>query len=178
MPELDFHDLDQVGTAERMEDDDLVDAVQELGSEMRLQGMRDCVTRYVGCLSTQPQLTTQVGGHDDQCVAKIHRATLTIRQAAIIQQLQQHIEYIRVSLLDFIEQNHAVRAAAHRFGQLAAFLVADVPRRRSNQTADGVFLLVFAHIDPDHGPFIVKHEFGQGTRQFGLAHTGRAQEDE
>jgi len=53
MPELDVHDLDQVFAAERMEDDDLVDAVQELGSEMRLQGMRDRVARYTGCPPTQ-----------------------------------------------------------------------------------------------------------------------------
>ena len=91
--------------------------------------------------------------------------------------MQQHIEYIRVSLFDFIEQDHTVRAAANRFGQLAAFLVADVSWRRSNQAADGVLFLVFAHIDADHGVFIIEHEFGQGARQFGLAYTGRAEED-
>ena len=41
MPELDIYDPGQVGAAERMEDDNLIDAVQELGAEMRLQGMRD-----------------------------------------------------------------------------------------------------------------------------------------
>ncbi len=48
MPQLDFHDLHQVFAAERMEDDDLVDAVQELRSEMRLQDLRDRVARYDG----------------------------------------------------------------------------------------------------------------------------------
>ena len=41
-----------------------------------------------------------------------------------------------------------------------------------------MFFLVFAHINADHGAFIVEHEFSQGACQFGLSHTGRAQEDE
>ena len=44
MPKLDFHHLDQVVPAERMENDDLVDAVQELRAEMRLQDFRDGIT--------------------------------------------------------------------------------------------------------------------------------------
>src|SRR5664280_1353981 len=142
-----------------MEDDDLVDAVQELGAEMCLQDLCDSVARYIGCFSAQPKFAAKVGGHDDQCIAKIHCSTLSIRQSAIIQQLQQHVKYVRVSLFDLIEQDHAVWAATHGFGQLAAFLVANVPRRCSDQTADGMFFLVFAHIDPDHGAFIIEHEF-------------------
>ncbi len=85
MPQLNFHNMHQVCTAECMEDDDLIDTVQELGSEMRLQSMRDRIAHAVDFLSTHPQFTAQVGGRDDQRVAKIYRATLTIRQTAIIQ---------------------------------------------------------------------------------------------
>ncbi len=40
VPELDLNDLRQVLAAKRMENDDLVDAVQELGPEVCLQDMR------------------------------------------------------------------------------------------------------------------------------------------
>ena len=97
MPELDVHNVDQVGMAERMEDDDLVDAVQELGAEMRLQDPCYHVARYNTRLPAQPQLTTKVGGNDDQWVPKIHRAALTIHQVYNIQQLMQHWEFLGVS---------------------------------------------------------------------------------
>ena len=54
MPELDFNDLFQISAAERMKDDDLVDAIQELGSKVLLQGMRDGVARNVGAPSAKP----------------------------------------------------------------------------------------------------------------------------
>ena len=36
-------------------------------------------------------------------------------------------------LLDFVEQHHAVRPAADLLGELAAFFVTDVARRRADQ---------------------------------------------
>ncbi len=39
----------------------------------------------------------------------------------------------------------------HRFGELAAFLVADIARRRADQAGDGVLLHELAHVDAHHG---------------------------
>ena len=39
-------------------------------------------------------------------------------------------------------------------------------------------LPVLAHVDADHGPGVVEQELGQGPGQLGLAHPGRAQEEE
>src|SRR2546422_5996401 len=54
---------------------------------------------------------------------------LPICEPALVQDLEQHVEDIRVGLLDLVEQHDGVRPAAHRLRQLPAFLVADVDRK-------------------------------------------------
>ena len=83
-----------------------------------------------------------------------------------------------MGFLDFVEQNHGVGLAPYGFGQLSAFVVAYISRRCSDESADGVFLLIFAHVDSGHHVFIVKQIFGEGFCQFCLADTGGAEEDE
>ena len=103
---------------------------------------------------------------------------MPIGQAAIVQQLQQHVEDFVVRLLDLVEQHHAVRPPAHRLGQLTAFVVADVTRRRADQARDRVLLLILAHVDAHHRVFVVEQEFRQRFGQLGLAHARRAEEHE
>ncbi len=83
-----------------------------------------------------------------------------------------------VGLFDFVEQHHRVGPAADGFGQLAAFLVADVAGRRADQARDGVLLLVLRHVDANHGALVVEQELGQGAGQLGFADAGGAEEDE
>src|SRR6266851_2526358 len=77
-----------------------------------------------------------------------------------------------------VEQHHAVGPAADRLGELAALLVAHVARRRADQPGDRVLLAVLAHVDPDHGPLVVKEELGERLGQLGLADAGRPEEQE
>ena len=81
-------------------------------------------------------------------------------------------------LLDLVEQYHPVGAAADRLGQLAAFLEADVARRRADQSGDGVLFLVFAHVQAHHRVLVVEEETRQRARQFRLTDAGGAQEHE
>ena len=53
------------------------------------------------------------------------------------------------------------RAGGGRFGQSAAFFVADVARRSADQAGHGVLLHEFAHVDAHHRVFIVEEELGQ-----------------
>ena len=53
-------------------------------------------------------------------------------KAAILQDLQQQILNVAVCLFNLVKQHHAVWAAAHGLGQLAALLVADIARRRAH----------------------------------------------
>ncbi len=41
-----------------------------------------------------------------------------------------------------------------------------------------MLLLVLAHVDAHHGALVIEEELGQGAGQLGLAHPGRAEEDE
>ena len=92
--------------------------------------------------------------------------------------MQQHIENIRMRLFDFVEQDHAVRFAAHRFRQIAAFIVADVAGRRTDQARDRMLLHEFRHVDTNQVLFRIKHEFGKRLAEFSLADAGRAEKHE
>jgi hypothetical protein len=105
-------------------------------------------------------------------------AALAVGQPAVVEHLQQDVEDVRVRLLHLVEQHDGVRPAAHRLGQLAAGLVADVAGRRADQPGDRVLLAVLAHVDAGDGPLVVEQELGQRLGQLGLADTGRAEEQE
>ena len=83
-----------------------------------------------------------------------------------------------MGLLDLVQQDDGVGAAADLFGELAAFLVAHVARRRTDQAAHGELLHVLAHVYADQGVLGVEEVAGQFLGQLGLAHAGGAQEDE
>ena len=92
--------------------------------------------------------------------------------------LEEEVEHVRVRLLDLVEQDEAVRRAAHRLGELPALVVADVPRRRPRQPAHRVRLHVLAHVEPHHGVLRAVVRRGDRLRELGLAHARRPGEDE
>ena len=117
-----------------------------------------------------------VAGHDDDGVLEIHRAPLPVRQPAVIEHLQQHVEHVGMRLLDLVKQHHRIGPAPHRLAQLAAFLVTDVTRRRADEPRDGVFLHVFAHVYPHHGVLVVEQKFRQRAGSLGFAHARSGRE--
>ena len=144
--------------------------------------IRKCNLRrftVLGASRTQAELLgTQVRGHQNQGVLEVHRTALAVRQTSIVKHLQQRIEHVRMRLLDFIEQNHAVRMRTHSFGQLAAFFVPHVSRRSTDQTAYAMLFHIFAHVDTDKRVFAIEKFHSQSLRQFRLTHARRAQEEE
>ena len=111
-------------------------------------------------------------------VGEVDRAALAVGQATVVHELQQHVEHVRVRLLDLVEQHHRVRPAAHRLGELAALVVADVARRRADEARHRVLLHVLAHVDADHRPLVVEQEVGERAGELGLADARRAEEQE
>ncbi len=83
-----------------------------------------------------------------------------------------------MSLLDFVEQDNRIRFATYGFGKLATLIVAHVSRRRSDQTAHGVLLLILGHINTSHHILVIEEVIGQSLCQFGFTDTGSTQEDE
>ena len=94
-----------------------VDAVQKLGPEMRpddLHDLRVDSRRILALLLQHQQISAEIGGHDDQDVAKINRPPLPIGQTAIVEHLQQDVEDVGMRLLDLIEENDLIGPAADR----------------------------------------------------------------
>ena len=101
-----------------VEHDDLVDTVQELGAEglaqLRHNGVLDaCKPLLLGALgrltaAVKAQrrvgggniLGPHVGGHDDDGVLEVHPAALGVGDNAVLQNLQQDVENIRMQILD------------------------------------------------------------------------------
>ena len=160
--ELELDDLADLLAGQRLELDDLVDPVEELGPE-RLAHRR---------------LVRHVRGHDQHRVPEVDGAALPVGQAPVVEHLEQDVEHLGMRLLDLVEQDDRVRAAPNGLGQLAALLEADVARRRADEPRDRVLLLVLGHVQPDHGAVVVEHELGERARELGLPHSGRAEEDE
>ena len=168
--------------------DNVVQTVQELGAELALEQLVNSVSGLVGQLVAavgaalfqilQNQVGAQVRRQDDDGVLEVHRAALAVGNAAIVQHLQQDIEHVRVGLFDLIEQHNAVGVAAHGLGQLAALLIADVSRRRTDQTRDAEFLHILGHVDTDHVLLVVKQGLRQRLGQLGLADARGAEEQE
>src|ERR1700677_3525597 len=130
--------------AERSEHHNVVDAVQKLRTEkfaQRAHGLLAGLFRvFAGQLEDGRR--ARIGSHDDHRVAEIDGAAFAVGQAALIENLQQYVEDIGMRFLDFIEQHHRVRTAAHLFGKLSTLFVAHVARRGADHAGHGVLFHV------------------------------------
>ncbi|MNI81856.1 hypothetical protein D3C73_1385100 [compost metagenome] len=83
-----------------------------------------------------------------------------------------------MGLFHLVQQHDGIWLAAYRFGELAAFLIADITRRRTDKTGNAVLLHILRHINADHAVFAVKERYRQRFCQLRLPYPGRAQEQE
>src|SRR5690606_31138031 len=98
------HALD-ISQRQRREDNYLVDPVEEFRAEGIADGFFDFLvignSFGIGRLDEAKRaapphkIGPQIAGHDDDRIAEVHRAALTIRHTAIFQDLQQRVPYIR-----------------------------------------------------------------------------------
>ncbi len=179
--ELDLDDPAHLAPLKTVEQDDLVDAVQELRPEMPPHHSHHLLAhgrRVLAFRLIHQKLRTEVRGHDDQRVAEIDGTALAIGQAAVVEHLQQDVEHVGMRFLDLVEQHHLVRPAPHRFGERAALVIADIARRRADQPRDRVLLHVFGHVETNHRGLVVEEILRERLGQLGLADAGGAQEHE
>ena len=90
-----------------------------------------------------------VRGHDDDGVLEIDGIAEAVGQMPIFKDLQQDVVHIRMGLFDFVEQNDGVRIPLYTLGKLAAFLIADIPWRRSDQLRHRMLFHELRHVEPD-----------------------------
>ena len=98
--------------------------------------------------------------------------------SAFIHDLEERGVDVGMGLLDLVEEDDRVGAAADLLGQLAAFLVADVAGRSTDESRDVVLLHVLGHVDLDQGVGVAEHELGEGLGQHRLSAFGRTGEAE
>ena len=124
----------------------------------------------------QNGLAGNVAGQDDDAVGEVHRPALAVRDAAVVQHLEQHVEHFGMGFLHLVQQDHRIGLAPYGLRELAPFLVTHVAGRRANESGYGMALHIFRHVEPHNGGLVVKELLRQGFAQFRLAHAGGAQE--
>src|SRR5580704_11785932 len=90
--ELDVDDLAHILATEAMEEDDFIDAVQELGPEMPAHDAHHFLLdrlRVLALAQIDEVFGAEVGGHDDEHIAEIDRPPLTVSEPPVVEHLQQ-----------------------------------------------------------------------------------------
>ena len=179
LAELQVDDAPDLGLGERVEDHDVVDAVQELGAEVLPQLLRHLRLgrRPLPAAVLQDEVAPDVRRHHDHAVAEVDRAALAVGEAPVVEDLQQDVEHVGVRLLDLVEEDDGVRPPAHGLRELPALLEADVARRRADEARHGVLLHVLRHVEPHHRLLVVEQELGQGAGRLRLPHARGPEED-
>ena len=93
----------------------------------------------------------EVAGHDDDRVAEVDDAPLTVRQPAVVEDLEEELVELPRGLLDLVDEDDRVRLAANVLRELTALVVADVARGSTDETRNRVLLRVLRAVDTDHG---------------------------
>jgi hypothetical protein len=81
-----------------------------------------------------------------------------------------------MSLFDFIQQDDGIRRPLHALGKLAAFFVAHISRRRTDQLGDRMLLHELRHVEADERLFAAEEELGKRPGNLGLTNARRAKE--
>src|SRR5262249_36546636 len=179
---------------EWMEVDDIVHAVEEFRPEqlveLGLNQLADALVLglfrlWLGLAEIEADPTAaaesiraDIRCHDENRVAEIHRAALCIAELAVLHDLQQQVEDLRVGLLDLVKEHDAVGTSPHTLGQLSGLVVPYISRGRSGEPRSVVALHKLRHVDLDERVLAPKERGRQRACQLGLADTSRTREDE
>ena len=170
--------LPMTARIERLELHARVEPVAELRAEHVLVGLV-VVARLAALAEADARLRqiprADVAGHDQDHVAEVALLAVVVGERAVVHHLEEHLEHVRVRLLDLVEQEHRVRRLRDRLGEQAAAIEADVAGRRADEPRDGVPLLVLAHVEADEPD---AERLGELLGELGLADAGRAREEE
>ena len=154
----------------------LVDTPQKFRGEGLPQGFAD-LCRPAPRAEAQPfapNLTAYVGGHDHDGIAEADPPSGGVREHALLHDLQQNAQHLRVGLFQLVKQHQTVGPAAHRLRQLAALLIAHIAGRRTDQTGNALLFRVLRHVKPKHGLPGAEDLLGQRPAQLCFAHAGGA----
>ena len=189
---LQMQDFPDILLRERFEHYDLVYTVQEFRPYRALEHIDDFLTALAQKFLAFPvrgivgepvhisldDFGSGIGRHYQYCILEVHGTSLVVRQTAVVEDLQKYIEDIRMRLFDFVKQDYRVRFPPDGFRKLSAFIIADISRRRSDQTAHRMTLLILAHIYSGNHVLVIEQKFRKRFCQLCLADAGSTQEKE
>ena len=90
-----------------VKDDDVINAIQKLGFEACPQFFEHRVAHLLLVALSRLYLTrAQIRSHDQNGVLKVDRPAFGIGQPAVIQDLQQHIEDVWMSLFYLVKEHY------------------------------------------------------------------------
>src|SRR3989344_5281621 len=128
--DLRIHDLGERLLAEHVEDDDVVEAIEELGAEVLLERVHDLLfrlfiagrVRRVGLTEADvreavDELAADVAGQHDDRILEIDLAPFAVGQVSRVEHLQEDIEHFRMRLLDLVEEHDRIRAMPDALGE-------------------------------------------------------------
>ncbi len=92
-------------------------------------------------------VAAKIRGHQNDGVAEVDFTSFAVAHKAAVKDLIEQVHHVAVGFFDFIEQNHTIRALAHRFGENAALAITDVARRGTLQLGNRMRLLVFGEVN-------------------------------
>src|SRR4051812_12902669 len=101
-----------------MEDDDLVEAVRELGWEPRFGRSANGIRTELFAFGREPERVSardrgaDVRRQDDDATAKVHGPALVVGQPSVVEHLQERVPDRRRGLLELIEQDDRERILA------------------------------------------------------------------
>src|SRR3546814_21192008 len=82
--------------------------------------------------------SSDVCSSDLDGVAEVHATALGISKGAVVEDLEEHVEDLRMGLLDLVQQDEAVRLAADGIDELAGVVVADVAGGRTDEAGEEI----------------------------------------
>ncbi len=157
-------------TIEKFRTEDLSNLVHHAALHRFIALFGFVLTAKSQCVLFANAVCAGIAGHDNHGILEVHHTSLTIRQSAVLQNLEQHVEYIRMRLFNLVQQYNGIRFSAHPFGQLTAFFITDIARRRTDHSGYGMLLHVFGHIDANHAALVPEQCLAQRLAQLGFAH--------
>src|SRR5215468_634121 len=175
-----LHDGRDVLPRERVKHDDVVDAVDELGPERPLHLVHDLFLHALvrrlfplgeeaGGRPLADEARAEVRGHDEDGVLEVDHVAHGVREAPVVEDLQQHVEDVGMGLLDLVEEHHGVGPAPHFLGEETALFVPDVARRRPEEPRDRELLHVLRHVHADERVLVPEQVLGERTRERRIA---------
>ena len=186
---LELEDLPHVVLLKFLEDHRLIEAVQELGTkrplrlgeQLLLEDIKARLGRILRETKRMPfprEVKPKIRRADDDRVAEVDDATLSVRETSLVQNLEEHVADVPVRLLELVEKDDRVGTPPHLLRELSALIIADVSGRRTNKARGRVLLLELGHVERDECLVVPVHLLREHLRKMRLTDARGAEEEE